>query len=314
MTAQPHAAATAGRRPATRPWFRSPDLLNYLFVLPAVLYIAVTMVYPIAYNLRMSFQDVTISTFLSGDAAWNGLDNYRTLFDDPGFWNALRLSFLFTFFSLVGQLAIGFALAVFFNQSFPGNGVLRAMLLVGWMLPTVISGGLFRFVLDGDFGILNYALQELSLIDRPQYWLTDPQTALAGVILANIWVGIPFNMVLLLSGLQGINRDLYEAASVDGATAWDRFRSITLPLMMPVALSVVLLGLIYTFKVFDLVFVMTAGGPVDATRVLPIEAYDQTFEFFNFSIGAATNTVILTLLLVVAGFYLWWTRREEAAI
>jgi multiple sugar transport system permease protein len=292
----------------------SRDVLNYLFVLPAVLYILVTMVYPIFYNLRMSVQDVTISTFLSDNARWVGLDNYRALLDDPAFWNALRLSFLFTFFSLVGQLTIGFGLAVFFNNRFPGNGVLRALLLVGWMLPTVISGGIFRFILDGDFGVLNYALQELNLLDRPQYWLVDPDTALAGTIIANIWVGIPFNMVLLLSGLQGINRDLYEAANVDGANAWQRFRSITIPLMMPVALSVVLLGLIYTFKVFDLIFVMTAGGPVDATTVLPIQAYEQTFEFFHFSTGAATNSVILLLLLVVAGFYLWWTRREEAAL
>ena len=289
------------------------DALNYLFVLPTALYILVTMVYPIFYNVRMSFQDVTISTFLSGNATWAGLDNYRTLVDDPAFWHSLRLSVYFTVFSLIGQLSIGFALALFFSKPFPGNGILRAFLLVGWMLPTVITGGLFRFILDGDFGVLNYALQELNLLDRPQFWLVDPDTALAGTILANIWVGIPFNMVLLLSGLQGINRDLYEAASVDGANGLQRFRSITLPLMMPVALSVVLLGLIYTFKVFDLIYIMTAGGPVNATTVLPIQAYQQTFQFFHFSTGAATNSVILLLLLVVAGFYLWWTRREEAA-
>jgi multiple sugar transport system permease protein len=289
------------------------DLLNYLFVLPAAIYILITMIYPIFYNVRMSFQDVNISTFLSGDAAWVGIANYRDLLNDPAFWHALRLSVAFTVFSLIGQLTIGMALALFFANPFPGNGILRAFLLVGWMLPTVISGGLFRFILDGDFGVLNYALTQINLIDAPQYWLVDPDTALGGTILANIWVGIPFNMVLLLSGLQGINRDLYEAASVDGATSWQRFRSITVPLMMPVALTVVLLGLIYTFKVFDLIYVMTAGGPVDATTVLPIDAYQQTFQFFNFSTGAATNSVILLLLMVVAGFYLWWTRREEAA-
>ena len=293
--------------------FHDGRLLNYLFVLPAVLYIAVTMVYPIFYNIRMSFQDVTVSTFLSNSAPWSGLANYRELLHDPAFWKALHLSLTFTLFSLIGQLTIGFALALFFNRSFPGNGVLRAFLLVGWMLPTVISGGLFRFLLDGDFGVINYALQQLNLIGQRHYWLTDPSTALAGTIVANIWVGIPFNMVLLLSGLQGIPHDLYEAASVDGANSWRRFWTITLPMMMPIALSVILLGLIYTFKVFDLVYIMTAGGPVDATTVLPIRAYQQTFQFFSFSQGAATNTVILLLLLIVAAFYLWWTRREERA-
>ena len=311
--AQSTPTAAPNHAPSSRRRF-GPDIPNYLFVLPAVVYLSVTMIFPIFYNVRMSFQDVTISTFLSDNAEWAGLDNYRALIDSPAFWNSLQLSFLFTFFSLVGQLVIGFALAVFFNQRFPGNGILRAMLLVGWLLPTVITGGLFRFMLDGDFGVVNYALQELSIIDRPEYWLVDPGTALAGTIVANIWVGIPFNMVLLLSGLQAINRDLYEAASVDGASAWQRFRSITIPMMMPVALSVILLGLIYTFKVFDLIYVMTGGGPVDATTVLPINSYQQTFKFFNFSIGAATNSVILFILLIVAGFYLWWTRREEATL
>src|SRR5688500_1440571 len=155
------------------------------------------------------------------------------------------------------------------------------------MLPTVVSGSLFRWMLDGDFGVVNYALRELSLIDSNRYWLIDPDTALAGTILANIWVGIPFNMVLLLAGLQNIPVTLYEAASVDGANAWQRFRSLTLPLMRPVALSVLLLGIIYTFKVFDLVYVMTGGGPVDATNVLPIQTYKLSFTFFRFGEGAA---------------------------
>ena len=154
---------------------------------------------------------------------------------------------------------------------------------------------------------------ELSLIDRPRYWLIDPDTALAGTILANIWVGIPFNMVLLLAGLQGIPPTLYEAASVDGANAWQRFRSLTLPLMRPVSLSVLLLGLIYTFKVFDLIYVMTAGGPVDATTVLPIYTYQLTFEFFRFGEGAAAATLLLVGLIGVALAYLWWSRREEVA-
>jgi multiple sugar transport system permease protein len=286
---------------------------SYLFVLPALVYIALVMLYPVAYNVRMSLEDVNIRTFLSGNAPFIGLDNYRTVMQDPVFRNAIKVSLIFTAGSLLFQFTIGFALALFFNRPFPGNGAIRSLFLLGWMLPTVVSGSIFRWTLDGDFGVINYALRELSLIDQPRFWLIDPDTALAGTILANIWVGIPFNMLLLLAGLQGIPPTLYEAASVDGANAWQRFRSLTLPLMRPVSLSVLLLGIIYTFKVFDLIYVMTAGGPVDATTVLPIYAYQLTFEFFRFGQGAAAATLLLAGMIVVAIAYLWWTRREEVA-
>lgn len=293
--------------------FRWGKLANYLFVLPALVYFSLTMLYPVAYNLRMSLEDVNVGTFLSGDAPFVGLDNYRTILNDPAFRKSIRLSLIFTGGSLLFQFTIGFALALFFNRPFPGNGLLRALFLLGWMLPTVVSGSLFRWMLDGDFGVVNYALRELSLIDSNRYWLIDPDTALLGTILANIWVGIPFNMVLLLAGLQNIPVTLYEAASVDGANAWQRFRSLTLPLMRPVALSVLLLGIIYTFKVFDLVYVMTGGGPVDATNVLPIQTYRLSFTFFRFGEGAAAATLLLVGLIGVALAYLFWTRREEAA-
>jgi multiple sugar transport system permease protein len=286
---------------------------GYLFVLPALAYIALTMLYPVAYNIRMSLEDVNIRTFLSGDAPFVGLANYRAVIHDPTFQHAIKISLIFTAGSLLFQFTIGFALALFFNRPFPGNGIIRSLFLLGWMLPTVVSGSIFRWTLDGDFGVINYALRKLSLIDQPRFWLIDPDTALAGTILANIWVGIPFNMLLLLAGLQGIPHTLYEAASVDGANAWQRFRSLTLPLMRPVSLSVLLLGIIYTFKVFDLIYVMTAGGPVDATTVLPIYAYQLTFEFFRFGQGAAAATLLLAGMIGVAIAYLWWTRREEVA-
>jgi multiple sugar transport system permease protein len=308
----PHAEQSNRPVPRSRAvrWYKHA---GYLFLLPSVLYICATMLYPVAYNVRMSMEDVNIRTFLSGDAPFIGLDNYRTVIDSPDFRHAIGISLIFTAGSLLFQFTLGFALALFFNQPFPGNGAIRALFLLGWLLPTVVSGSVFRWMLDGDFGVINYALRELNLIDTPRYWLIDPDTALTGTIIANIWVGIPFNMVLLLAGLQSIPQTLYEAASVDGANAWQRFRSLTLPLMRPVSLSVLLLGIIYTFKVFDLIYVMTAGGPVDATTVMPIYAYQLTFEFFRFGQGAAAATLLLLGLSGVAITYLWWSRREEVA-
>jgi len=271
------------------------------------------MLYPVYANIRMSLHDVTIRTFLSDDQAWVGLANFRTIFDDPEFWNAVRLSILFTVSSIAFQFVIGFALALLFTQSFPGNGIMRGMMLLGWLMPTVLSGTIFRWVLDGDYGVLNYALTSLNLLSDNRYWLIDSSTAIWGTVLANIWIGIPFNMLLLLSGLQGTPVTLYEAAATDGASAWQRFRSITLPLMRPVSLSVLLLGLIYTFKVFDLIYIMTAGGPVNATSVLPIHAYEQTFQSFAFGEGAASAVIMLVVLGCVASVYVWFTQREDVA-
>jgi multiple sugar transport system permease protein len=292
---------------------RARQLGRYLFVAPALLYIMLTTVYPIISNLRMSLYDVTVTTFLSNSAPFVGADNYRKVLGDPAFQHALQLSLVFTGGSLLFQFTIGFALALLFSRPFPGNGLLRALLLLGWMLPIVVSGSIFRWMLDGSFGIINVVLQALGLLQGQRFWLTEPNYALLGTIITNIWVGIPFNMVLLLPGLQSISPTLYEAASIDGATSWQSFRHITLPLMRPVALSVLLLGIIYTFKVFDVVYVMTHGGPVDATTVLPIYVYNLAFQFFRFGEASATAILLLMALTVVAVGYLWLSRREEVA-
>jgi multiple sugar transport system permease protein len=284
---------------------------GYLFVAPALIFITLTMIYPIYFNLRMSVYDVNVGTFLSDTAPFVGLNNYLKVLQDPTFQKAFSLSLIFTSGSLIFQFTIGFALALLFSRSFPGSRVLRALMLLGWMLPSVVSGSIFRWMFDGGNGIINYALQSLGLMSSPRFWLIEPQTALLGTIIANIWVGVPFNMILLLPGLQSIPRSLYEAASIDGASAVQSFRYITLPLMRPVALSVLLLGIIYTFKVFDLVYVMTRGGPVDATTVLPIYVYQLSFSFFRFGEGAAAAVLLLLPLSLAAVGYLWLSQREE---
>jgi len=187
------------------------------------------------------------------------------------------------------------------------------MLLLAWLLPTVVVGNVFRWLLDGDYGALNYILQAVSLLPGKEYWLLEPGTALLGVILANAWVGIPFNMMLLLAGLQNISPTLYEAASIDGASVTQRFLRITLPQMRPVALGILLLTFIYTFKVFDLIYVMTSGGPVDATTVLPIYIFKLTFNFFRFGEGAAAAMLLLLGLLCLTVGYSWLIQREDAA-
>jgi multiple sugar transport system permease protein len=283
----------------------------YLYVVPALLFLLAVELYPIAYNVRNSLVGLDIGTYLSGDAPWVGLDNFRRVVEDPAFQHAAGVSLIFTAACIALQFSIGLALALFFVKPFPGSAALRALLVLGWLLPGVVTGNLFRWMFDGDSGVVMWLISSLGLGDHA--WLVDPQAALWAAVITNVWVGIPFNMLLLLPALQAIPQGLYEAAEVDGASAWQRFRHITLPLLRPAALSVILLGVIYTFKVFDLIYVLTGGGPVDATTVLPIYIFDLSLEFFRFGEGAAASTLLLLAMLVVAAGYLWLARREESA-
>jgi multiple sugar transport system permease protein len=282
----------------------------YLYVLPALLFLAAVELYPIAYNVRNSLTELNVQTFLSGQDEWIGLRNYSRVLSDEAFLHAVGVSLVFTAASIALQFSLGLALALFFLRSFPGSMVLRALLVLGWLLPAVVSGNLFRWLLDGDSGVVVWLFSTLGLGDHA--WLTDPDEALWAAIAANVWVGIPFNMLLLLPGLQAIPDELYDAAEVDGANAWQRFRYITVPLLRPVALIVLVLGVIYTFKVFDLVFVLTGGGPVDATRVLPIYIYDLSLRFFRFGEAAAASTLLLLAMMAIGAAYLWLARREGA--
>ncbi|HLZ62231.1 MAG TPA: sugar ABC transporter permease [Ktedonosporobacter sp.] len=285
----------------------------YLFLLPATCFMIIFLVYPIGSMLVFSFQQVNIGGLLSGDTPFVGLDNYRTVLSDAAFRSSFLVSLAFTAASLIFQFSIGFLLALLFNRRLPLIGVMRGSVMIAWMLPIVVSGTIFKWMLQSDSGIINYALQSIGLIHTPIHWLSDPKIAIWGVIIANIWIGVPFNMSLLLAGLQSISASLYEAAVVDGASALRRLFFITLPLMRSTSLTVLMLGLIYTLNVFDVIYVMTGGGPVNATEAMPIYAYRISFTQFDLGSGAAAAILIFLLLLAVSSIYLWLIRREETA-
>lgn len=286
---------------------------GYLFCVPGLAFLALFLAYPLFYNVWTSLHDVELGQLLGGGERFNGLDNYRSVIDEAAFWHSVRLSLVFTLGSLLFQFTLGFALALLFARPFPFNALLRSLLLIAWLLPPVVSGTLFRWMLDAESGAYNALFEAVGLDALSHDWLTDPSTALAGVVFANIWVGVPFNMLLLLVGLHTIDPELHEAAALDGANAWQRLRHITLPLMRPVSVTVLLLGLLYTFKVFDIVFVMTGGGPVDATRVLSLYVYEVFFTFFRFGQGAAAGLLLLVVPLLAGALYVRRLRREDEA-
>lgn len=284
---------------------------DYTFILPAVIFICFLMVYPILYNILMSFKDVTISNLIQGEQNFVGFKNFQSIFRDKYFWSSFRNTFIFLVLCLTFQFSIGFLFALFFNKKFKGNKWMRAVLLVAWMNPIIITGTIYKWLLAGDGGIVNYLLMNLGITSHTINFLSSPVTALYSVILANIWVGIPFNMIILLSGLQSISEDMYESASIDGANAVAKFLHITLPMMKSTIIVLILLGFIYTFKVFDIIYAMTGGGPANASQILPYYSYELSFKMFRFGEGAAVSTVSFGIIAVFALIYVYFSRREE---
>ncbi|WP_210424437.1 carbohydrate ABC transporter permease [Gephyromycinifex aptenodytis] len=285
--------------------------LGLALAAPAVIYIAIFLAFPLLYNMYLSVTDASGANLISGSLPFVGSENYAKVLGNPDFWDSALLSLIFTVSCLALQYLFGFVLALFFRKPFPGNGPIRALLLVGWILPPVVTATIFRWMFDSDYGVLNYFMMSLGLTDEPVRWLSQGSTAMLAVIIANLWVGIPFNMLLLLSGLHLIDETLYEAAAVDGASRWQQFTNITFPIMRPVSISVLLLGVINTYKVFDLIYTMTRGGPVNSTTTLPIYTYLETFSFFQFGTGAAASAVTLILPLTLSYFYVKSLNEEE---
>ncbi|HJB00612.1 MAG TPA: sugar ABC transporter permease [Candidatus Mediterraneibacter merdavium] len=287
------------------------DNIGILFVLPAFLYMLVFVGYPILRNIILSLQDVTMANLVHGAKKFVGFQNYIELFKDAVFRTSLTNTLVFTVCCLVAQFIIGFALAIFFNKRFAISKPLRGILLVPWMIPITVTALIFKLLFATDIGVLNYILKSLHIISENIEWLTTPQTAMFALICANVWIGIPFTMILISTGLTTIPKDLYESASIDGATGVQAFFKITLPLLRPTIESVLILGFIYTFKVYDLVYVMTSGGPVNSTHMLSTYSYKLSFEMFQYSKGSAVANVLLVILMIVGIFYLRATKEEN---
>jgi multiple sugar transport system permease protein len=306
-------APTSTRPPTPAPrkgGRRREGIAKVLFVVPAALAIVALFGYPVLKNLTMSFQEYTLRTFFTGQAPWVGLKNYLTVVSDDVFSQALTNTALFTIGSIVGQFVLGMLLALFFHKNFPLNGVLRALFLLPWLIPLIVGSAAWRAILEQDSGILNLTLMQVGIIDNPIPWLTSPDVALIAIILVNIWLGVPFNLTLLYSGLQDIPEELYEAGALDGATGWKAFWHITWPNLRAVVSVVLMLGVIYTLKVLDIILGLTQGGPANATQTIATQSYQSSFVEFKFGEGAALSNILILISLVFAIVYLRATRRQ----
>jgi multiple sugar transport system permease protein len=284
------------------------QLAAWLFLTPAILYVLFAFVLPIVYNVMLSFERSSPESIGSLTAPFAGLANYRFILSDPTSRMAIIHTFEFTAGSLIGQFIIGFTLALLFSLRFPGRTLGRSLIIVPWLLPLIVTGVIFKFLFQLEGGAVNQLLMDVGLAHQPIDWLDTPHLGLLTILIANIWLGVPFFVVLLYSALQDVPVEVKEAALIDGAGAWQRLHLVIVPIILPVIEVVLLLGFVFTVKVFDLVIALTGGGPANGTQLITTWSYNLSFQQFSFSQGAALNNVLLVLALICAPLYLFVSR------
>ena len=271
------------------------------FVLPAVVVLSLVTVYPVLSVLYLSLRRKLLLFDIS---EFTGLGNYRFLLSDDRFWNALGNTVYFTVLSVSLELLFGLGIALLLNRAFRFKGVVTALVLVPWAVPTVVSARMWEWMYNSDFGILNY------LLGMKINWLGSPFWAMHAAVAMDVWKTTPFVVILLLAGLKMIPGDLYQAARIDGAGGWSLFRRITLPLLMPVVLVVLIFRTMDAFRVFDAVYVLTGGGPANTTETLSIYTYKVLFQTLQFGYGSTLAVVVFLCVGAISLLYLRALKRE----
>lgn len=287
----------------------SDDNLPILFLVPGLLCLALVIVYPIAYNVYAAFTDANL---MYPDVNFVGLENFQATLRDPLLGPVVLTSLVWTFGTVGGQLLVGLVAALALDRVVKGRTPIRLMLIVPWAFPTIVMAYSWRFMLDGTFGVINHLLMVLGLIDQPVSWISQPALAMPIVILVSVWHGFPFMTVTILSAMATIPDELYEAARIDGANYWQEVRFVTLPFIAPILLSVLTLRTIWTFNGFDLIFLMTGGGPVEATTTLPIYAFGVGWLRYDVGRMASISLfMILILAAIIAVYFLAFQRKAR---
>lgn len=311
QTSQPPAAART--IPHRRGGQAARDrALGLALIAPSALLVCILILYPFAYNVWMSFQNVHLTRGTSG---WAGLDNYVYVLQWDAFWSGLLIDVIWTAASVTGQIVLALAVAHLLNTRFAGRNIVRALVILPWTVSAIVVAFVWRWMLNDLFGIVNQGLVGVGLVGEPVIFFGTPASALATVVMINIWRGMPFMSLSLLGGLQGIPRELYEAARVDGATIWQEFVHITLPGLKRIIAIVVTLRGIWIFNWFDLIWLTTGGGPNHSTETLPVLAYVTGFLSFRTSRASAISVLMATVLIVFVFlmFRLLLSEDEQAA-
>jgi multiple sugar transport system permease protein len=320
MTTQQQSVAPAGTPRGSRPGAGRRDRhtltaqdrrLGYVMVAPVVIALLVVTAYPLVYNLWNSFHHVDYLIPPVGGFA--GLSNYAKLFSDNQFVPALVRTLGFTVVSVTVEAAIGLALALALSKKFRGRAIVRAAIFIPWAVPTVVSAELWKTMFDPQSGFVNYILTELHLPLAHTTWLDGTWTAWTAILVADAWRNTPFMAIVLLGGLQVIPSDIYEAARIDGASAWQTFRRLTLPLLKPALMVALIFRTLSSFLIFDVVYIMTGGGPGTSTEVLSYLNYQAFLSDYDFGYGGAIAVALVLMALIIAAVYVRVFRVEQPA-
>ncbi|MCR8636905.1 MULTISPECIES: carbohydrate ABC transporter permease [Paenibacillus] len=272
---------------------------GYWFILPAAITLILLVTYPLIYGAYISF----FNTNLVNKWDFVGLSHYLDIFSNWDFVTRIWLTLKYTFFTVAGHFVLGMGLALVLNMNLPGRTFFRAILILPWLLPEVVVGLLWKWLFNPMYGLFNHFLMKMNLISEPVSWLGDNTYAFMAIIIVCIWKGYPMVMMLLLAGLQSISQDMYEAAKIDGCNRFKSFRYVTLPSLMPVLMVTLILDTVWWFKHFTMIWILTQGGPGDATNVVSIDIFKNAFEFFDFGKAAAMAVVVFFVCFLIGFVY-----------
>jgi len=289
-------------KPRSRPTFDNPRTLGFLLVAPAMLAILGVVLFPMLNSLWLSLQQHDLSRPQEDAFIW--FKNYADLLQDPRYLNSLQATFKFSLFSVLVELTLGVAIAMVLNQEFHGRGFVRGLMILPWAMPSIVNAAMWKWIYNADYGALNALLSQLQIISHYRIWLAEPVTALILIVLANVWKETPFTVILTLAAMQTIPDDLYEAGRVDGATEWQAFLRITLPLILPVLMIAGLLQFIWGFQTFELIYIVTGGGPFSSTEMTTLRVYATTFRSLRFGYGAAMAYLTSLIIFIPAVAYI----------
>jgi len=290
------------------PWlFANRNFLGLWFMLPAAVFLLFFLTYPLGLGIWLSFTDRT----LSRPGQYIGLENFEWLWEDPVFWLSVFNTFLYTLVASVFKFGLGLYLALLLNNHIPFKALIRAVILLPFIVPTVLSAIAFWWIYDAQFSIISWSLIKLGWIEQNINFLGDPNNARAATIVANIWRGIPFVAITLLAGLQTVPQSLYEAATIDGANRWQMFRFVTFPLLTPIIAVVMTFSVLFTFTDFQLIYALTRGGPANATHLMATLSYQRAIMGGAMGEGAAISTAMIPFLLAAILFSWFGLQRRK---